>query len=145
MATAGDAGFLKLWDVRTSRPATTFKAEDLNSSDLEFSWNNPMHIAVSFLNNERAAPIKVWDMRNTMNPHDAYGSSGVVSLSWNRSGLLLASHQNGSLTCYDVYQKKMLEEKKFVHSDLGSIWTHSDGIAASLSSKTGVKLYEIGG
>jgi hypothetical protein len=43
-----------------------------------------------------------------MNPHDAYGSSGVVSLSWNRSGLLLASHQNGSLTCYDVYQKKVI-------------------------------------
>jgi hypothetical protein len=42
--------------------------------------------------------------------------SGTISLSWNRSGHLLASHQNGSLSCYDVYQQKVILMDHHLHS-----------------------------
>jgi hypothetical protein len=38
----------------------------------------------------------------------------------------------------------MLQVMDSAHCDLGSTWTHMDNVAALFSSKTGVKLYEIG-
>ncbi|KAM0857593.1 hypothetical protein ACQ4PT_048367 [Festuca glaucescens] len=133
-----------IWDIRRApwQTFTTFTPQDkVCSSDIEFSWNNPMHLAVS---TEASATVKVWDMRKFTLPSHEYasGDSGVVSMSWSRSGQLLTSHTNGGLSCYDVYKEKDMD---LPHCDLGCTWTHVENVAALLSSKTGVKLYEIGG
>ncbi|KAM0857594.1 hypothetical protein ACQ4PT_048367 [Festuca glaucescens] len=147
LASSGDAGITRIWDIRRApwQTFTTFTPQDkVCSSDIEFSWNNPMHLAVS---TEASATVKVWDMRKFTLPSHEYasGDSGVVSMSWSRSGQLLTSHTNGGLSCYDVYKEKMVQDMDLPHCDLGCTWTHVENVAALLSSKTGVKLYEIGG
>uniref|UniRef100_A0A8R7U918 Anaphase-promoting complex subunit 4-like WD40 domain-containing protein n=2 Tax=Triticum TaxID=4564 RepID=A0A8R7U918_TRIUA len=112
-------------------------------SDLEFSWNNPMHLAVSTANNGTSAAVTVWDMRFSRTPYHEYstGTSGVNCLSWNRSGQLLASHTDGTISCCDVYSKEGLT--RAWHGDLGVTWTHSENAFATLSSKYGVRLHEM--
>ncbi|XP_037424061.1 uncharacterized protein LOC119288569 [Triticum dicoccoides] len=131
----------------SSKGTTTFGNTKVKSlSDLEFSWNNPMHLAVSTANNGTSAAVTVWDMRFSRTPYHEYstGTSGVNCLSWNRSGQLLASHTDGTISCCDVYSKEMIQGlTRAWHGDLGVTWTHSENAFATLSSKYGVRLHEM--
>ncbi|KAM3315430.1 hypothetical protein ACQJBY_033888 [Aegilops geniculata] len=144
LAATSSKGTTKVWDLRAAKLMTAFENRKVKSlSDLDFSWNNPMHLAVSTANNGTSAAVTVWDMRISRTPYREYstGSLGVNSLSWNRSGQLLASHTDGTISCCDVYSKEGLT--RATHGDLGVTWTHSENIFATLSSKYGVRLHEM--
>uniref|UniRef100_A0ACD5WGY7 Uncharacterized protein n=1 Tax=Avena sativa TaxID=4498 RepID=A0ACD5WGY7_AVESA len=148
LASTNDSRVTRIWDVRTEKPLVTFLDKDNNTSasDLEFSVNTPSYVAVSSANNGGSPAVKIWDIRQPQNPCHQYGhgASGVLSLSWNCSGQLLASHKNGNISFYNPYKNKMIEDMNFANSDLGLTWTHSDDTVATFSTKNGVKLYEIG-
>ncbi|EMS59353.1 Protein transport protein SEC31 [Triticum urartu] len=147
LAATSSKGTTKVWDLRAAKLMTAFGNTKVKSlSDLEFSWNNPMHLAVSTANNGTSAAVTVWDMRFSRTPYHEYstGTSGVNCLSWNRSGQLLASHTDGTISCCDVYSKEMIQGlTRAWHGDLGVTWTHSENAFATLSSKYGVRLHEM--
>ncbi|XBH86843.1 hypothetical protein VPH35_074425 [Triticum aestivum] len=138
--------FAEFWDIRAKKSLKTCKAGKVKMcSDLEFSLRNPMHAAVSTVDNGASAAVTIWDMRKLIVPYYQYnvGAPGVISLSWNHLGQLLASHVDGSISCYDVYDRKMVEGgSSYAHADLGVTWTHSENVVAALSSKKGVRLYQ---
>jgi WD40 repeat protein/serine/threonine protein kinase len=137
LATAGEDGYAKLWEVSTSRLAAKVKVFECPVAGIAFSPDNRLLAASAWNDNH----VKVFDVRYNLHPVWVNsGSNGAITLVFSPDGKRLAVARRGEGTVFmDVATGK--EERTLQTTGPAEIWTLAftrDGKSVATGGDSGV-------
>ena len=120
---------VRLWDITTGSEITKFKHVNLQNTSVCFHPDGN-YLAVG----SDSRHLKIWDMRTQKLAQDYILPTGITSVDFHPSGIILASSQqwdpstnNSSLNIFDIRQSRCVFEIQGIQDSLNSVAFSRDG------------------